>query len=70
MSARGVHFAVTPAQEKRLLAAKSGRKLMELVEEIEEAWEGRLSAKRIRPGMPSTGVSRMGHCCMSAASTR
>jgi hypothetical protein len=39
MPARGVHFAVTPAQEKALLAAKSDRKLMELVEEIEEAWE-------------------------------
>ncbi len=39
MSTRGVHFAVTPAQEKRLLAAKSGRTLMKLVEEIEEAWE-------------------------------
>ena len=39
MSARGVHFAVSPAQEKLLLAAKSGRKLMELVEEIENAWE-------------------------------
>src|SRR5215831_3961541 len=39
MSARGVHFAVTPTQEKRLLAAKSDRKLMGLVEEIEESWE-------------------------------
>jgi Domain of unknown function (DUF1877) len=39
MSARGVHFAVSPAQEKLLLAAKSDRKLMGLVEEIEEAWE-------------------------------
>ncbi len=39
MSARGVHFAVTAAQEKALLAAKSDRKLMELVEEIEQAWE-------------------------------
>ena len=39
MSARGVHFAVPPAQEELLLAAKSDRKLMELVEEIEEAWE-------------------------------
>src|SRR6516164_10101573 len=39
MSARGVHFAVTPAQEKQLLAAKSDRRLMELVAEIEEAWE-------------------------------
>lgn len=39
MSARGVHFAVTPARAKQLVAAKSDRKLMELVEEIEEAWE-------------------------------
>jgi hypothetical protein len=39
MSARGVHFAVTPAQEKKLLAAKSDRKLVEVVEEIEEGWE-------------------------------
>jgi hypothetical protein len=39
MSARGVHFAVTPAQEKQLLAAKSDRKLMKLIEEIEDAWE-------------------------------
>jgi hypothetical protein len=41
MSARGVHFAVTSVQEKALLAAKSDRKLMGLVEEIEEAWEER-----------------------------
>jgi hypothetical protein len=39
MSARGVHLAATPAQAKALLAAKTDRKLMELVEEIEEAWE-------------------------------
>src|SRR5262245_43767166 len=39
MSARGVHFAVTATQEKALLAAKSDRKVMALVEEIEEAWE-------------------------------
>lgn len=39
MSSRGVHFAVKPAQEKALLAAKSDRKLMDLVEDIEEAWE-------------------------------
>jgi len=39
MPARGVHFAITPAQEKALLAAKSDRKLMELVEEIEGAWD-------------------------------
>ena len=39
MSARGVHFAVTPTQAKALLAAKSDRKLMELINAIEEAWE-------------------------------
>jgi Domain of unknown function (DUF1877) len=39
MSARGVHFAVTGAHDKALLAAKSDRKVMDLVEEIEEAWE-------------------------------
>ncbi len=39
MSARGVHFALTPAHEKSLMAAKSDKKRMELVEEIEEAWE-------------------------------
>jgi hypothetical protein len=39
MSARGVHFAVTSAQARQLLAAKSDRKLMGLIEEIEEAWE-------------------------------
>jgi hypothetical protein len=39
MSARGVHFAVTAAQAQALLAAKSDRKLMRLIDEIEEAWE-------------------------------
>jgi len=39
MSARAVHFAVTTAQAKALLAARSDRKLMALVEAIEEAWE-------------------------------
>ena len=39
MSGRGVHFAVTAAQQKALLAAKSDRKLMDLVDAIEEAWE-------------------------------
>jgi hypothetical protein len=39
MSARGVHFAVTAAQTKAILAAKSDGKLMTLIEEIEEAWE-------------------------------
>lgn len=39
MSERGVHFAVTSAQARELLAAKSDRKLMGLIETIEEAWE-------------------------------
>jgi hypothetical protein len=39
MPGRGVHFAVSPAHEKVLLAAKADRKVMELVEGIEEAWE-------------------------------
>jgi hypothetical protein len=39
MSARGVHFAITRVQQKSLLTARSDRKLMELVEEIEKAWE-------------------------------
>jgi hypothetical protein len=39
MSARGVHFAVTPAQARALVAAKSDRELMTLIEQIEEAWE-------------------------------
>ena len=39
LSGHYLHFAVTPAQEKQLLAAKSDRKLLELVGEIEEAWE-------------------------------
>ncbi len=39
MSARGVHFAVTTGQARSLLAAKSDRKLMALVEAIEESWE-------------------------------
>jgi hypothetical protein len=39
MSARSVHFAVTAGQARQLLAAKSDRKLMGLIEAIEEAWE-------------------------------
>ena len=39
MSARGVHFAVTVAQARALVAAKSDRVLMSLIEQIEEAWE-------------------------------
>ena len=39
MSARGVHFAITSALAESLLAAKSDRKLMPLIEQIEETWE-------------------------------
>jgi hypothetical protein len=39
MSARGVHFAVTQAQARALLAAKSDRRLMSLIDQIEQAWE-------------------------------
>jgi hypothetical protein len=39
MSALGVHFAVTPAKGRELLAAKSDRKLMGLIEALEETWE-------------------------------
>jgi hypothetical protein len=39
MSALGVHFALTTAQARNLLAAKSDRKLIALIEQIERAWE-------------------------------
>jgi hypothetical protein len=39
MAGRGVHFAVTASQADALLAAKSDRKLMPIVAQIEEAWE-------------------------------
>jgi hypothetical protein len=39
MAGRGVHFAVTASQAEALLAAKSDRKLMPIVAQIEEAWE-------------------------------
>jgi hypothetical protein len=39
MSTRGIHFAVTPAQARDLLAARSDRALMALIAKIEEAWE-------------------------------
>lgn len=45
MSARGVHFAVTDEQARALLAAKSDRKLMDLVGEIEKAWDRRFLAQ-------------------------
>ncbi|MBL8864256.1 MAG: YfbM family protein [Gemmataceae bacterium] len=35
----GVHFALDKEQEKALLGAKSDRKLMALIEEIEEVWD-------------------------------
>lgn len=37
MADRGVHFAPTNSQTKTVLAAKSDRALMALIEEIEEA---------------------------------
>jgi hypothetical protein len=39
MSSLGVHFAVTAAQARALVAAKSDRALLALVEQLEEAWE-------------------------------
>jgi hypothetical protein len=39
MSARGVHFAVTPARARELVAAKSDRKLTALIDALEAAWE-------------------------------
>jgi hypothetical protein len=39
MSARGVHFAVTPAQARALVAARTDRQLMRLVDQIEATWE-------------------------------
>lgn len=39
MSARGVHFAVIADHARAMLAAKSDSKVMELIEQIEEAWE-------------------------------
>ena len=38
----GVHFAVSVAQAKELLAAESDRKLMEMIGVIEQDWEKRL----------------------------
>jgi hypothetical protein len=39
MSARGVHFALSRTQVRALLAAKSDRKLISLIEQIEDSWE-------------------------------
>jgi hypothetical protein len=39
MSSLGVHFAVNKSQAQALLAAKSDRALMRLIEQIEEVWE-------------------------------
>src|SRR5262245_9820060 len=39
MSALGVHFAVTPAQARPLLAAKSDRALMAQIDQLEDTWE-------------------------------
>lgn len=39
MTSRGVHFAVTTAHQRAILGAKSDRKVLEVIEAIEEAWE-------------------------------
>jgi len=39
MGARGVHFAVTSEQLARLLAASDDDGLMEVIEQIEDAWD-------------------------------
>ena len=39
MAARGVHFAITSDQLASLLAASNDDELMEVIEQIEEAWE-------------------------------
>lgn len=39
MAGRGVHFAVTQEQESRLLEAEDDEEVMEIIEEIEEAWD-------------------------------
>jgi Domain of unknown function (DUF1877) len=39
MAARGVHFAVTSEQLARLLAASDDDELMEVIEQVEDAWD-------------------------------
>lgn len=39
MACRGVHFAITPDQAEKLLAAAGDEELMKTVEEIEESWD-------------------------------
>lgn len=39
MACRGVHFAIDDQQAQRLLGAEDDDELLEIVEEIEEAWE-------------------------------
>lgn len=39
MAERGVHFAINPDQARKILAAKTDRALMALIDAIEEAWE-------------------------------
>jgi hypothetical protein len=39
MAARGVHFAITSGQQTRLLAASDDDELMEVIDQIEEAWD-------------------------------
>ena len=39
MAARGVHFAITSDQLARVLAASNDDDLMQVIEQIEEAWD-------------------------------
>jgi len=39
MTARGVHFAITSEQQTKLLVASNDDDLMEIIEQIEEAWD-------------------------------
>jgi hypothetical protein len=39
MACRGVHFALTDEQARRLLAAEDGAAVLNLVQEIEERWD-------------------------------
>jgi uncharacterized protein DUF1877 len=39
MAARGVHFAITSDQQTSVLAASDDDQLMEVIEQIEEAWD-------------------------------
>jgi hypothetical protein len=39
MAGRGVHFALTPKDEARLLRARSSDEVLEIIQDIEERWD-------------------------------